>query len=124
MNVIKVTFDIDIDNNEQLVAFNSFVKALKADGGTAQVTAPVADIKAKHSVATQESAPKVETQAETQATQPDGKKLEVIRSKMGPKLGAHRDTIKAKLTEMNAPNLTELPVDRWVEFEQFIDSLN
>lgn len=122
MNVIKVTFDIDIDNNEQLGAFNNFVGALKVNGGAVQVTASVKDIKQKIE-ATPAKAAEATAQIEAKPETTDLKKLEVIRSKMGPKLGTHRDTIKAKLTEFNAPNLTELPVDRWVEFEQFIDGL-
>lgn len=129
MNVVKVTFDIDIDNNEQLSAFNAFVGALReTSGATPVVQAPVKDIRQKTQAAqpaqtTQAAQPaQTTTKATTDVT--DTKKLDLIRSKLGPKLGSNREAIKAKLSEFGAPNLTELAVDKWDAFEAFIDSLS
>lgn len=134
MNLIKLTIDIDINNPAQMSAFNTFIDGMRDNNGVApvtEVTGKIANIN-KTETATQPASQPVTQPASQPATQSataaepvktDMKKLDVIRQKMAPKLGTHREAIKKKLSDLDAPNLTELPVDKWEVFEQFIDSL-
>lgn len=135
MNVIKVKFNIDIDNEQQLKSFNAFVTSLKSnDGASPIVEAPVKDIKAKQDVtAVQQTTTQPTTQPAAQAvTQPakapEGeftavKKLDAIRKLIGEKAGEHRETMKAKLVAYGVGTATDLPVDKYEEFHAFLESL-
>lgn len=134
MNVIQVKFDIDIDNEQQLNSFNTFVQSLKNSGGTATVNSPVKEIKlpASTTPATAATAtatatpatPATATPATTTAT-PEGvsKKLFEIRSEIGKKAGTHRDIMINKLSEYGVTTATDLPVDKYEEFHQFLLAL-
>lgn len=127
MNVIKVKFNIDIDNEQQLKSFNAFVQSLKANGGASpMIEAPVKDIRAKTEVVAQPEA--TTQQATTTPASPivehtAVKKLDAIRKLISQKAGAHREAMKAKLLELGAPTATDLPVDKYDIFHTFLESL-
>lgn len=133
MNVIETKFNIDIDNEQQLEAFNTFIKALKGtSGATPTVTAPVKDIKAPATqpAATQPSATithPATAATSTPAAQPaatsGSKKLDAIRKLIAEKAGAHRASMKEKLAEFGVETATDLPVDKWDEFHTFLEVL-
>jgi hypothetical protein len=132
MNVIQVKFDIDIDNEQQLDSFNVFVKSLKNSGGApAIVQSPVKEIKLP---ATQATAPAATAPAQT-ATAPAttvpaanigqdvSKKLFEIRKLIGEKAATHRQPMMDKLKELGAATATDLTVDKYEEFHQFLLTL-
>lgn len=134
MNLIETKFNIDIDNEQQLEAYNAFIKALKGTNGQSPtITAPVKDIKSNPSAqaitatqpattaATQTSAPVAQPAATAPST--GSRKLDAIRKLIGEKAGAHRDAMKAKLTEFGVETATDLPVDKYDEFHKFLEEL-
>lgn len=129
MNVIKVKFNIDIDNEQQLKSFNAFVASLKSNGGASPIIeAPVKDIKAKVPQATTQTAtqPAVSSTPEPGANEGEHtaiKKLDAIRKLIGLKAGSHRDVMKQKLNEYGVSTATDLPVDKYTEFHAFLEGL-
>ena len=133
MNLIETKFNIDIDNEQQLEAFNTFIKALKGTNGASPVvTAPVKDIRpAATQPATTASAPAAQaTQPATTAatTQPasgstGSNKLDAIRKLIGLKAADHREAMKSKLAEFGVETATDLPVDRYDEFHKYLEAL-
>lgn len=132
MNVIKVKFNIDIDNEQQLKSFNAFVASLKSNGGVSPIIeAPVKDIKAKEVV--QQSATQQTTSTAAQASTPEPgakegehttvKKLDAIRKLIGLKAGEHREAMKLKLNEYGVSTATDLPVDKYQEFHDYLEKL-
>ena len=49
--------------------------------------------------------------------------VEEVREKLKEKVGEHREEIKAKLTELGAPNVSSLDPDKYSEFVDFLESL-
>ena len=131
MNVIKVKFNIDIDNEQQLKSFNAFVSDLKkANGDSPIVEAPVKDINSKTETTPTATQPAATQPAATQpaATQPaatptGSKKLDAIRALIGKKAGEHREKMKAKLLEFGANTATDLVVEKYDEFHKFLEEL-
>lgn len=131
MNVIKVEFNIDIDNEQQLTSFNAFVKALKSSEGQSPVASvPVKDIRPNPAAAntTQQATPAAAASTKPQpganpGEHTDVKLIDSIRKLIGLKVGAHRIAIKAKLSEFGCETATGLPVDRYVEFHSYLESL-
>jgi hypothetical protein len=134
MNVIKVKFNIDIDNEQQLKSFNNFVASLKSNGGTSPVIeAPVKDIKAKQEATVQQPATQQTTKPAAQASTPEPganegehtavKKLDAIRKLIGLKAGEHREAMKLKLNEYGVSTATDLPVDKYAEFHEYLEKL-
>jgi pyruvate/2-oxoglutarate dehydrogenase complex dihydrolipoamide acyltransferase (E2) component len=129
MNVIKVKVNIDIDNEQQVKSFNSFIAELKKAGGnTAVVEAPVKDIKvatapaATAPAATAAAAPAAAA-APTPAASTGSKKLDAIRALIAQKAGEHREAMKAKLVEFGAATATDLTVDKYDAFHTFLENL-
>ena len=133
MNVIKVKVSIDIDNEQQVKCFNAFIAELKSNGGsTAVVEAPVKDIKTNVEKAVTETAKTVQTTTAstttesapaTTATPTGSKKLDAIRKLIAEKAGQHRVAMKAKLAEFGAATATDLVVDKYNEFHDFLEKL-
>lgn len=137
MNVIKVKFNIDIDNEQQLKSFNAFVASLKSNGGASPVVeAPVKDIKANVQQATTQTtqpAAQTATQPASVSSTPEVgaaegeftaiKKLDAIRKLIGTKAGEHRETMKQKLKSYGVASATDLPVDKYDEFHKFLENL-
>lgn len=130
MNVIEAKFNIDIDNEQQLTAFNSFIKELKGSNGqdnsSAVITAPVKDIKAPAATTQAATTTAATTTAATTAPangSTGSKKLDAIRKLIGEKAPDHRVAIKAKLTEYGTETATDLTVDKYDEFHAYLESL-
>jgi hypothetical protein len=127
MNVIKVKFNIDIDNEQQLKSFNAFVASLKANSGVSPIVeAPVKDISSKAAATAQTTtaAPaQTATTAPTPPAQGVSKKLDAIRKLIAAKAGVHREAMKAKLTEFGAQTATDLAVDKYDLFHTFLENL-
>lgn len=133
MNVIQVKFDIDIDNEQQLNSFNVFVSSLKNSGGVARVESPVKEIKLAPGTteqtaqvqkpAAQADAPPATTAPTASVGQETSKKLFEIRKLIGEKAGTHRTQMMDKLKELGAATATDLTVDKYEEFHQFLLAL-
>jgi hypothetical protein len=122
MNVIKVKFNIDIDNEQQVRDLNVFMAALKSNEGTSPVIeSPVKDVQVKKPV---EAATPAQPATESTQDPNVSKKLDAIRKLISQKAGVHREVIKAKLVEFGAPTATDLTVDRYQEFHVFLEGLS
>lgn len=67
-----------------------------------------------------EEAPMEETQAEPAKEY----KIEEVREKLKEKVSEHREEIKAKLTELGAPNVSSLDPGKYADFVNFLESLS
>jgi hypothetical protein len=124
MNVVKVKFNIDIDNEQQLECFNTFVKALKGVSGTQPtIEAPVKDIRSAVAPVAQQAAAQTAPVAATPDHSTGSKKLDAIRKLIAMKAGTHREAMKAKLAELGAPTATDLTVDKYDIFHTFLENL-
>lgn len=50
-------------------------------------------------------------------------KIEEVREKLKEKVGEHREEIKAKLSELGAPNVSNLNPEKYNEFMEFLNGL-
>jgi len=50
--------------------------------------------------------------------------IDAVRTTLAEKVGAHRDEIKAKLTELGAKNVTTLEEEKYAEFVAYLKSLD
>ena len=50
-------------------------------------------------------------------------KIEEVREKLKEKVNDHREAIKAKLTELGAPNVSSLDPDNYADFMDFLNGL-
>jgi hypothetical protein len=147
MNLIETKFNIDIDNEQQLQAYNAFITALKGTNGVAPtITAPVKDIRSNtQPAATTVAQPAATTVAQPAATTvaqpvattvaqpaattvaqpaPSGSnKLDAIRNQISAKVGNNRPAIMEKLQSWGFSSATELTVDKYEEFHQFLIDL-
>jgi hypothetical protein len=126
MNIVKLEVGIDIDDPKQMEVMNSFLTGLRGlKGEEVTITGKISDA-AKVPTA---SAPKVEAQA-TKQTVPaainpgGGKGIDYIRKLIGEKSGVHREAMKKKLTELGAATATDLTVDKYQEFTEFLEALS
>lgn len=138
---VKVEILIDTTNPEQLASLGSLLNTI----GSIEV--PVPEVKAEAPVASEapkpvqtkkrntkpaEPAPapeapvEEETKSESPAEAPVEKKeykIEEVREKLKEKVNDHREAIKAKLTELGAPNVSSLDPDNYAAFMDFLNGL-
>lgn len=141
---VKVEVLVDTTNPEQLGALGAFLSTV--GGVTVPIPvkkseAPVApDVPAEPKPAqtkkrntkpaepapTPEAPAEEETKPETPAEVPAEKKeykIEEVREKLKEKVNDHREAIKAKLTELGAPNVSSLDPDNYAAFMGFLNGL-
>ncbi len=119
MNLAKISFKIDLDNDVQVKLAKQFMSDLKGTSGKIPVvTAAVSDVRTKVIPA--------EEKEETAQTKPEVKKsdyLDKISRAVAAKVGAHRETIKSKLSEYGVNKAGELEVGDMPFFLEFVESL-
>ena len=138
MKFIKVGFKIDIHDDEQVKAMNDFISVLKkSEGEMPTIEAKVDNVKTKAETETSNAtatpvktapvtttttaAPVTSTATTSQSG--DSKKLEQLRVVFALKVPNHRQAIKDKLKEIGTDSLTNLPIDRYKEMEDFLNAL-
>lgn len=84
----------------------------------------------KEATPKKETAPKKETtpkeekpKEEAPAADSSEITIEMVREALAKKVGSHRNDIKAKLTELEAKNVTNLEAAKYPEFLDFLNSL-
>ena len=142
---MKVELIIDLRRDDQLAALNILRNALTASPeqpapevkpeAPAPTPAPAEETKKRtRTRKAAEPAPEPEPKAEEPApvADPDPEPelpgmsltVEEVREKLKEKVSEHRQEIKAKLTELGAPNVSSLAPAKYDEFANFLDSLS
>lgn len=131
MNIIEVKFSIDINDNEQVKNLNAFIEAQKGKVTMPTVTGPVSAVSHNNGAKTETA--KTETKAEAPAIEEakfDEKSnaianvsLDEIKKAVSERVNLHRETIKAKYTEYGINNSSELSLDKYDEFWEFLQTL-
>lgn len=145
MKVVKVKLLIDVECKEQVQALNDLfiviqkseinkiipstnsitvstkeekespVKKTKTSGTKKQKTAPET---------VPETAPETAPEAAPEAAPETAISLKDIRKILSTKSEKHRPVIKAKLTELGAPNIPQLDTAKYPEFVEFLKTLD
>ena len=125
----------DLVGKSELVETTEKLKAIpvvgaeevKPENTAAKKASPAAEPKTKEEPKTQPEATEADTvdEPKTEAPAEDKSpiKIDLIRAEVSKKVTAHRDAIKKELTALGAANVTALPVDKYAEFLDFLNSL-
>ena len=152
MQNFKIEAAIDLASAAQVNALQSFLTAVHQDlVGKSDLVPTTEKLKSTPVVGAEEVKPK-NTEAkkassaaepktkEEPKTQPEAEvghgpktaaptedknpiKIDLIRAEVSKKVTTHRDAIKKELTRLGAANVTALPVDKYAEFLDFLNSL-
>ena len=139
-NFVKVEILIDTTKPEQLESLNSLLSTIGGAENLAPAIAQVstADPKpaqskkrnSKQADPTSEPKPEKPSDPEPQKPadpepQPEAKEyqIEEVREKLKEKVNDHREAIKAKLTELGAPNVSSLDPSKYGVFMNFLNDL-
>ena len=126
---------VDMTNPEQLSALYSFLSKVGKDVKTLADPEPEKPVRTGKpgrppKQAKTEPEPQPEPQPEPEPEpQPEPKveektyQVEEVREKLKEKVSDHREEIKAKLTELGAPNVSSLDPSKYTEFVNFLESL-
>lgn len=139
---VKVEVLVDTANPEHMSALNNlFAVIAKGPGsdpnpGTIEEPAPSSpdnqprrgrprkEVKPETSKAeTQDPEPSSEAEQTETETEAKTYTIEEVREKLKEKVAEHREAIKAKLTELGAPNVSNLDPAKYSEFVDFLESL-
>ena len=103
MNQIKIEVTIDASNTDQVAAACAFLQSIGAEPAEAPKKT---------------EAKKTEAEAEPKIT------VESIRALLSTKVSDNRAAIKAKLTELEANNVTSLKEEHYEAFTGFLTALD
>lgn len=123
MNTIKVEVNIDINDESQFNTLNNFLAELRSAGGESvtvtgkakEVIKPAKVVAAVAEQVSEKAAPKLESTG--------APKLDAIRDLIAEKVQDNRIAIVNKLSELGAASASELPIDKYVEFHDFLSAL-
>lgn len=131
MNTININLEIDPANTKVAEALSNLI--LVMGGASAGKHVNIAkEVKATFEAPTTAKtsvdpanppAEEIPAIIEPENRNDEGASLEEIREVLGKKVGEHREAIKAKLTELNAKNVTVLSTEHYVDFKAFLDKL-
>lgn len=118
-NSLKIKIDLSSPDHEAvsraITLLESFLPAENAE----KETKPKAEPK-------KEAKPKAEPKAETpkkEAPKSSGHTIDQVREALALKVDGHRDSIRTKLTELGAKNVTTLDAGKYDEFVEYLESL-
>lgn len=131
---------VDITDPEQISALSTFLTKVGKNAQTQEAPAPQSEPEpqpepqpekpAKPSKPSKPAkAPKAEPEPEPQpepgkpASEEKTYQVEEVREKLKEKVSEHREEIKAKLTELGAPNVSSLDPSKYTEFVNFLEGL-
>ena len=107
MTQVEIKITINTQDSDQITALNELFRAI---GGN---TKPVAKVET----------PKPVAKVETPKPEEKGIKIEDVRALTAKNVGTFRREIKAKLTELGAPNVTSLDENLYGTFMDFLNNL-
>lgn len=141
MTKIKFELEIDLSIQKEADAFFTFVNTLAGKNGS---TSPIETkeetqqeppaSKKKPSGGSKKSGAKKPVETKEEKTDEGGTEektdtsasevsLEDLRVTLREKVGNHRDALKSKLTELGAPNISNLDPSKYEEFSNFMKDL-
>ena len=136
MNLVKIEVHVDPTNPKEVEALNVFLSSIGSDGApvekpkkpTRQPAKKVEDVEVKDAEVVNEETPATQC-AEDEApkeepTKEVSIKIEDVRALLSKKVANNRETIKAKLTELEANNVTSLDKSHYASFVEFLNSLS
>lgn len=142
---VHIDVFVDITDPEQITALSTFLtkvgkntQALEAQAESqpkpepepesqSQTGEPAKPAKPSKPVKTPKSQPEPQPEPQPESEKPaDGERtyqIEEVREKLKVKVSEHREEIKAKLTELGAPNVSSLDPSKYSEFVNFLEGL-
>jgi len=129
---VKVEIFIDTTNTEQLAGLGtllSIIGGTKIPVPTEKPEAPAAPEAPKPAQTRKRNPKPAEPVPAPEAPAPEAPaekkeyKVEEVREKLKEKVNDHREAIKAKLTELGAPNVSSLDPDNYAAFMDFLNGL-
>ena len=141
---VKVEVFVDTTNPEQLGALGAFLSTVggvtvpipvqeKSEPTEPEIPATPVPGKKRGPKPKTQPEPEAQSEPEAEPAEPEAEptkpaeekvyKIEEVREKLKEKVSDHREEIKAKLTELGAPNVSNLDVSKYAEFVEFLESL-
>jgi len=143
---VHIDVFVDITDPEQISALSTFLTKVGKNAQTPEAPTPQPEpkpqpepqpekpakpakpskpAKAPKAEPTPEPEPEPEKPAEEEAPAAEEKtyQVEEVREKLKEKVADHREEIKAKLTELGAPNVSSLDPSKYTEFVNFLEGL-
>ena len=114
MKTVKIKLEIDITDVDQMKSLNDLLATVA--GGSNKKGPKSKSSKPSKSI-------KEEKPAGEKKSEKEGIKIEDVRAKLSKKVSKHRNSIKSKLTELEASNVTALDPKHYESFIEFLDSL-
>lgn len=133
MNLVKIEVHVDPTNPKEVEALNVFLSSIGSDGApvekpkkpTRQPAKKVEDVEVKDAEVVKEETQGAEEEApKEEPTKEVAIKIEDVRALLSKKVANNRETIKAKLTELGANNVTSLDKSHYASFVEFLNSLS
>lgn len=136
MNLVKIEVQIDPTNPKDVEALNVFLSTIGSDGTpvekskkpTRQLAKKVEDVEVKDAEVVDNETPASQGAGEEapkeESTKEVSIKIEDVRALLSKKVANNRETIKAKLTELGANNVTSLDKSHYASFVEFLNSLS
>lgn len=132
--ILEFNVRVDMSNSIEAKAVLEFIAAVSAEPLTNFTPQPAKQEKRKAKVTelTNEVAKEAQTEQVngiTEEAQPEsnttvGYTVEEVRALLAEKVEANRTDIKTKLTALGAANVTALDASKYVEFVEFLNSLD
>ena len=116
MTQVEIKITINTQDSDQITALNELFRVIGGDTKP-KVETPKPVAKVETPVA------KVETPTPEEEEKSEGIKIEDVRALTAKKVGTFRREIKAKLTELEAPNVTSLDESLYGTFMNFLNDL-
>ena len=110
---MKVTIELDLENPKDQHTYKRFF----SNDGTITDAEIVQDSTSKKKPSKRPAKETPELPAKDQL------KIETVRAEQAKKVGEHREAIKAKLTELGTPNLTNLDPGKYQEYIDYLKAL-
>jgi hypothetical protein len=108
-NSIKLTIDLSSPDRQSITRAISLLESIIPDKA---IPAPIEAVKADKKEPKAKATPKSE-----------GPSIDGVREALALKVENHRDSIRAKLTELGAKNVTTLDPDKYGEFMDYLNGL-
>ena len=114
MTQVEIKITINTQDSDQITALNELFRVIGGDTKPkVETPKPVAKVET----------PKPVAKVETPTPEEEKIKIEDVRALTAKKVGTFRREIKAKLTELGAPNVTSLDESLYGTFMNFLNDL-
>ena len=139
---VHIDIFVDITDPEQISALSTFLTKVGQNAKAPEVPAPQPEpepepqpekpakpaktpkpAKAPKAEPAPEPEPEPQPEPEKPAAEEKTYQVEEVREKLKEKVAEHREEIKAKLTELGAPNVSSLDPSKYTEFVNFLEGL-